>query len=154
MICRCLFTLLVLLFSLPSESRSEAPFLFQVESGDPPSVLLERPVQAGDLFSFHYIHSADKTPVRDTFRVGEEGEIILIEEAFLWYGSGLEFQEHEGVSIERDGPWTRVRLNRRWLSLPIRVGRISQQTLVLQSRSYRLDEMAKPGEVLIFSISR
>ncbi len=145
---------MVLMFSFPPGGRGEEIFSLRVESGGPATVLLETPVQSGDLFSFHYIHSADKTPVRDTFQVGEKGEIVLIEEAFLWYGSGLEFQDHAGAKIELDGRWTRVHLNRRWFSLPIRVGRVSQQTLILHSHSYRLDELAKPGEVVVLSICR
>jgi hypothetical protein len=48
--------------------------------------------------------------------------------------------------------WTRVRLYRPFFSLPIRVGRIAEQTLIVQGQSIRLDQIGNPGECLTLSL--
>ena len=138
--------------SIPAENYGH--LFLRVESLEHKKLLLNLPIRAGDLFYFQYIHSSDKTPIRDTFKVDEEGQLILIEEAFRWYGAGLEFQDHRGVKVKSNGQWTSVHLNRLLLNLPVRVGRVSQQNLILDNQCYRLDQLARPGECLIFSIAR
>ena len=148
------FLTLITLFPPPSlGAQPPGSFFLRVEGGEERKVLLEIPVQSGDFFFFQYIHSSDQTPVRDTFRVDERGRMILVEEAFLWYGAGLEFQTHGDVQVSHADRWTRVRLNRVFPSLPIRVGRIAQQTLIVQGQPFRLDQIGKPGECLILSLS-
>jgi hypothetical protein len=145
-------TLLTLFLPDPLAAQAPGPFFLRVEGGEERKLLLEFPVRSGEFFYFHYIHSSDQTPIRDTFRIGEEGKIILVEEAFLWYGAGLEFQAHGDVRVSHADRWTRVRLYRPFSSLPIRVGRIAEQTLIVQGQSIRLDQIGKPGECLTLSL--
>ena len=148
------FLILLTLFSpAPLEAQAPGSFSLRVEGGEEQKVLLEFPVQSGEFFFYEYIHSSDRTPVRDTFRIDEGGKMILVEEAFLWHGAGLEFQSHGDVQVSHSDRWTRVRLNRAFPSLPIRVGRIAQQRLIIQGKSLPLDQIGKPGECLILSLS-
>ncbi len=148
----------LLLFSLISPRSLPAQgtegYLFLLENRETREVLLRLPLQAGEYFQYEYIHSSDHTPVRDTFRIDEGGNIILLEEAFLWYGAGLEFQDHGEAKLSYAGPWTRVRLNRGFPQIPLRVGRVARQVLTVRGQSYRLDDLGKPGECLILSVSR
>jgi hypothetical protein len=57
------------------------------------------------------------------------------------------------VQVSHADRWTRVRLYRPFPSLPIRVGRITEQTLIVRGRSLRLDQIGKPGECLTLSLS-
>jgi hypothetical protein len=146
-------TLLILFSPDPLGAQAPGSFFLRVAGREEGKILLEFPVRSGEFFYFQYIHSSDQTPIRDTFRIGEEGMIILVEEAFLWYGAGLEFQAHGDVQVSHADRWTRVRLNRPFPSLPIRVGRIAEQTLIVQGQSLRLDQIGKPGECLTLSLS-
>jgi len=147
--------LILLTLSPPAPLGAQVPgsFSLRVEGREEQKVLLEFAVQPGEFFFYQYIHSSDRTPVRDTFRIGEGGRIVLVEEAFLWHGAGLESQAHRDVQVSHADRWTRVRLNRVFPILPIRVGRIAQQMLIIQGKSLRLDQIGKPGECLILSLS-
>jgi len=147
--------LILLTFFPPAPLGAQTPgsFSLRVEGREEQKVLLEFPVHPGEFFFYQYIHSSDRTPVRDTFRIGEGGKMILVEEAFLWHGAGLESQAHGDVQVSHADRWTRVRLNRVFPILPIRVGRIAQQILIIQGKSFPLDQIGKPGECLILSLS-
>lgn len=116
-------------------------------------VLLEIAVKPGDLFLYHYMHSSDHTPVRDTFRVEKAGKLILIEEAYLWYGAGLEFRDHQEAKVNYTDSWTTVRLQRAFQKLPIRVGRVARQTLSVHGIVYCLQKLANPGDPLILFLT-
>lgn len=152
---RWIFPLVFLFIFFSPNLKAQGPgfFSLRLESRETQKVLLELPIQTGEFLHYQYFHSSDHTPVRDTFRVGEEGKLILIEEAFLWHGAGLEFQSHGEAKLSYAGPWTRVQLNRVFRQLPIRVGRIAQQSLTVRGQTYRLDGLGKPGECLILSLS-
>ena len=148
------FLILLNLFCpAPLEAQAPGTFFLRVEGREEQKALLEFPVQSGEFFFYEYIHSSDRTPVRDTFRIDEGGKMILVEEAFLWHGAGLEFQAHGDVQVSHADRWTRVRLNRVFPVLPIRVGRIAQQLLIIQGKSFPLAQIGKPGECLILSLS-
>jgi hypothetical protein len=148
--------LLILFFSVSFPSlRAQSPegLFLLLENRETRKVLLRLPLQLGECFQYEYIHSSDHTPVRDTFRIDEGGKITLLEEAFLWYGAGLEFQDHGEARLSYTGSWTRVQLNRGFSQLPIRVGRVARQVLTVGGESYRLEDLGMPGECLILSLS-
>ncbi len=137
-----------------SYGERDVQFSLRLESFGEGKTLLDYPVNPGEEFCLHYTHSSDKTPIRDTFRVDHEGRLILIEEAFLWYGAGLEFLNHRESQITREGKWTKVRLNRVFPKLVIRVGTVAKQRLIFKDRSVPLDTLVKPGEGIVLSITR
>ncbi len=148
------FFLLLTFFPLaaPCHEDTGSSYLLRIESSRNEEVLVEFPIREGDRFSLAYIHSSDHTPVRDTFLIEKEGNLYLIEEAFLWYGAGLEFQQHEGLKVIFDGKWTRVQQYRLLPDFRIRVGRVADQILTFPERTIPLTSLAKPGEGLSFSI--
>jgi hypothetical protein len=141
------------IFSASLPAQGPEGFLLVLENRESRRVLLRLPLQPGEFFQYEYLHSSDYTPVRDTFRIDEDGNMILVEESFLWYGAGLEFQDHGEAQLSFAGPWTRVHLNRGFSQLAIRVGRVARQILTVRGQDYRLDELEKPGECLILSLS-
>src|SRR5512143_3320617 len=124
--------LVFLTFFPPAAPCHEDPrpsYLLRIEGSRNGEVLIEIPVREGDRFFLAYIHSSDHTPVRDTFLIEREGRLFLIEEAYLWYGAGLEFQRHEGLKVMSDEKWTRIQLHRSLPDFRIRVGRVANQIL-------------------------
>lgn len=108
-------------------------------------VLWEAPVKQGDIFTIDYRHSSDLTPVCDTFRIESEGEIILVEEKFHWYGAGLESHPEAG-SIDLSEEWTRVRLYRRMPLFLLRVGETTGHLLTVRDQRIPLLSIARGGE--------
>jgi len=115
---------------------------FQIVRTVGEEVLWESPVKRGDLFTIEYRHSSDHTPVRDLFTIGDEGEIILIEESYLWYGAGLESHPDVGKT-DFSGDWTRVRLHRPFPRFLLRVGEVANHVLTLHGRDMPLLSIAK-----------
>lgn len=138
----------------PAYGEKDLRFSLRLESLGRGGALFEYPVHSGEEFTLYYIHSSDHTPVRDTFRIDHEGRLLLIEEAFLWYGAGLEFLNHQESRITYEGEWTKVRLNRVFPELVLRVGRVARQRLIFKDRTIFLDALAPPGESIVLSIVR
>lgn len=136
-----LLTLLSLAGQAPAVSCAEGGMTFQIVRTVGEEVLWESPVKRGDLFTIEYRHSSDHTPVRDLFTIGDDGEIILIEESYLWYGAGLESHSDVGKT-DFSGEWTRVRLHRVFLQFLLRVGEVANHVLTLHGRDVPLSSIA------------
>jgi hypothetical protein len=127
-------------------------FFLRVESLDQGEVLLNLPVRPGDQIYLHWIHSSAKTPILDTFEVGDKGEMLLVEEDYQWYGAGLEFTDHQGISVAPKGKGTKVVLERRFSYLLLRVGWVANQNLIINGETVPLLRIAQGGELLKISI--
>jgi hypothetical protein len=146
-----LLVFVLFILGLPAGGEGQTAFSLRIRDFEGANLLI-LPIHIGDQFYIHYIHSSDKTPVLDTFQIDDTGQLVLVEEAFLWYGAGLEFQSHPGTQVVFDGKWSRVRLNRVLPELPIRVGRIAEQRLTLGNQSIRFDRLVKAGETLVLRV--
>lgn len=109
------------------------------------AILLEFQVERGDLFYIDYIHSSDHTPVHDIFRM-DEGGIVLVEEDFDWYGSGLESLTNDGAKVSFSGDKTRVLLNRKCPRFLLRVGRVAGHVITYKDTSIPLLSIADGGD--------
>ncbi len=116
-------------------------------------LLWESPVERGDHFTIEYRHSSDLTPVRDLFRIGNEGEIVLIEESYLWYGAGLESHPEMGKT-DFSGEWTRVRMQRAFPRFLLRVGEVANHVLTLHGREIPLLSIARGRESIWIRVKR
>lgn len=108
-------------------------------------VLWESLVKGGDVFMLSYTHSSDHTPVRDLFTISDDGEIVLIEESFLWYGAGLESNPDVGKT-DFSGEWTRVYMHRHFPRFLLRVGEVANHVLTLHGKDVPLLSIAKGRE--------
>lgn len=134
--------------------HSQTCFL-RVDNLDTEEVLFDIPVKPGDEFYLNYIHSVSKTPILDTFQISSKGEIILVEEDFQWYGSGLEFVSHKGVCIthSKEGG-SKVFLERCFPYLLLRVGWIGKQRLTFNGKVIPLLDIANGGDSLKIWITK
>lgn len=126
----------------------DSSFLLRVESLDSGEVLLDLPVRPGDQIYLDWIHSSAKTPILDTFQVGNNGEMILAEEDYQWYGAGLEFMDYGEVCVVPKGKDTKTVLKRHFPYLLLRVGWVANQKLSVNDRTVPLNEIAEGGELL------
>ena len=122
--------------------------LLQVIKQPEGEVLLQFPVERGDLFHVSYTHSSDHTPVYDTFKIDEKGTIVLIEEDYEWYGAGLEFHPDADAKISFTGGRVRVLLNRIFPHLPLRVGRVAGHVFKYKDKEIPLLSIAEGGDRL------
>ncbi|MBW6485698.1 MAG: DUF1850 domain-containing protein [Syntrophobacterales bacterium] len=126
-------------------AAAEREWTLQIVRKAGEEALWESPVKRGDFFTIEYRHSSDHTPVRDLFTIDDDGEIILIEESYLWYGAGLESHPDIGIT-DFSGEWTRVRLHRPFPRFLLRVGEVANHVLILHGREIPLLSIAKKRE--------
>jgi len=150
------FIILFWMITTPSLSPGEEKSLYflQLKIAETKEVLLSFPVQGGDRFYLYYIHSSDKTPILDTFLIEAEGQLVLIEEAYRWYGAGLEFQNHGDINLIHGKQWVKVRLRRTLNDLYLRVGRVAQQVFIYENQYVPLDSLVRPGEAILISVNK
>jgi hypothetical protein len=154
--CRVLCLLLILLplaGQAPVVFCAEENLTLQIVRTAGEEVLWESPVKRGDRFTIEYRHSSDHTPVQDLFTIGEEGEIILIEESYLWYGAGLESHPDMGKT-DFSGDWTRVRMHRPFPRFLLRVGEVANHVLTLHGREIPLLSIARGRESVWIRVTR
>ena len=113
-------------------------------------LLYECPVAEGDQFYLDYIHSSAKTPVHDIFTIGEQGEIILVEENFSWFGAGLEASDTEDVKVVYDQEHKKIRVlqHRIFPNFLLRIGRIANHRLTCRAETIPLKRLAQGGELV------
>lgn len=140
-----LLSLLPLAGQAPAVLYAEGGIIFQIVRTAGEEVLWESPVESGDYFTIDYRHSSDHTPVHDLFQIGSDGQIVLIEESYRWYGAGLESHPDVGKT-DFSGEWTRVRLQRPFPRFLLRVGEVANHVLTLHGRDVPLLSIAKGGD--------
>ncbi|MDR1353573.1 MAG: DUF1850 domain-containing protein [Treponema sp.] len=54
-------------------------------------------------FSVEFVHSVNNSPVRETFAVGRDGSIGVVEARFYSFGAGMPSDLDGGLTLSRDG---------------------------------------------------
>ena len=72
-----------------------------VEKGGP---LLVLPLEVGERFTLHYMHSVENAPIWETHSVDGEGRIYIEEERYLKFGAGMGRMPGIGRMVRR-GPY-------------------------------------------------
>ena len=130
-------------------------FLLQVENLRSGEILLNLPVTIGDQFCIDYHHSVSGTPIKDTFRIDSNREIVLVEEAYQWSGGGggLQTKDSPGVRVVSDGEWTKVILERHFSPyFVLAVGWVANHKLIVNGKTIPLLDIANAGEPLKFCV--
>ena len=96
-----------------------------------------------------YTHSVEKTPVVETFRVLDDGRLLLISTAYKSYGVGLPSLPSEGKLTIRDGWFVLENLQREYRDIRLRVGPEAAVMLEQEQQSYPLHEWYPAGSLVI-----
>ncbi|MEW5908882.1 MAG: DUF1850 domain-containing protein [Thermodesulfobacteriota bacterium] len=99
----------------------------------------------GEEFGVSYIHSVNKRPVFDTFRV-ENDSLVIVKSRFDTFGAGMPDQSTEEgtLSISSDG-WMEWTVNRKIPEVILRVGRIADHRLHVKGTDTRFSDLIEPG---------
>ena len=107
------------------------------------------PLGQSRIFSLRYTHSVEKTPVVETFRVREDGILLLVSTAYKSYGVGLPSLPSEGKLTIRDGWFVLENLQREYRDIRLRVGPEAAVMLEQEQQSYPLHEWYPAGSLVI-----
>lgn len=100
-------------------------------------------------FSLRYIHSVEKTPVIEYFRVQDDGRMILTATAYQSYGVGLPSLPEEGHLKVADGWLFLEGLHRVYHDIRIRVGPEARISLEVEGKTYPIHEWYPPGLLVV-----
>ncbi len=101
----------------------------------------------GEGFSLTYNHSVEKTPVQEIYHARFNGGFIMNKTIFQSYGAGLPL-ENKNFSIA-DNKFIIDDMNIDLDELRIRVSRTPGQIVKINKMKYDLQEISKPGELII-----
>ena len=107
--------------------------------------LLVCPVFSDIDFKSTYIHSVQKTPVAELFKITPTGKIKLYETRYRSYGVGLPFLKSEG-NFSQEGDEFVLTMNREFDNIAIRPGVGTEQTLFVNEQELSLYQMLPMGE--------
>ena len=127
---------------------------FEIASGE--GVLFSRPIPVGYSFTTRYIHSVEKTPVEDDYRV-VDGKIWAWEERVVSHNAGLPVVTPRNGRLVSDREWFRFRGGRGcWNRFYYRVGdeSVGRNTLKLPGELPTTLELFRtlPSKKLEFSV--
>ena len=103
------------------------------------------PVEAGDRFTIRYIHSVDKTPIFEEFRLDLKQGLVLEKTWFTMFGAGLgHWPGHGRLTQNKD--WITIDdIERPLGSFILRIGALSVgHTIIYHNREINLSRRA-PG---------
>jgi len=113
-------------------------------------IIFSRRVAPGDNFSTLYIHSVEKTPVKEIFVIDNQYRIILSETQVSSSGAGLPSQIFgEEQFLLEDGSFIINNINRFLPFIPLKVGKNSHNTFFFKETIIDLSSIIGDGLVYI-----
>lgn len=123
-------------------------------------VLAAYPLENGDIFSVEFIHSVNKTPVRDVFTVAP-GTIRAVETVYYGFGAGMEAEltGDETLTYDADGAMHITGFDKTFTRLSYVVSPVSGHTLVLwpdtpDAKTVSLETLCGRGKSVTLTVRR
>ena len=141
----------LIVFPVSEMAQAGEPPLLTVRDFASGEVFLQLPVRYGQAFTIRYVHSVDRSPVFETFRVKKGAGLVLEETHFRMFGAGMGHWEGHGRLV-RDGEWTRIEgINRELGGFVLRIGSKGvDHTVILGKQEINLSDMAAGRRAEVF----
>lgn len=111
--------------------------------------ILRTHIWPGDDFSLEYVHSVQRSRVKDTFTIDRRYRIVLVETTFSDHGAGLPYKSHQGgtFSILNDGKFYISGMNVVLPEILLRTG--MEYDNAFQSENRRINLSQRCGDALL-----
>jgi len=147
---------LILLFLLPAMSVSAVagqPHLV-VRDYASGKIIMSLKVKRGDRFTIRYIHSVDKKPIFEQFRLDTKNGLVLEKTWFRIFGAGLGHWPGHGQLTQKDGWITIDKMNYTLGSFVLRIGSPGvDHTILYHQQEINLSALA-PGRRALVEFER
>lgn len=126
-----------------------------LSNADSGQVYATYPVENGDTIAVEFIHSVNKSPVRDVYEI-REGEIWNTQCIYYGFGAGVEEELGEGetLSYGENGEMIISNIEKKIDNMVIVVGTISDHTLYLGDETISLRDLCGRSSKVLFSCQR
>jgi hypothetical protein len=143
----CLVAVLLLILAMPSG-------MFLAIKDDSGKMLVSRPVGAGDVVRYGYIHSVEKVPVVDTFVVCGNGMLMMVNTTFSSSGVGLPTDSSYDLSLTDNGDFFVENINRTFDKVYFRVYTPSRCYFQVSGKDYPVYSMVDDGTAIVLTIEQ
>ncbi len=111
-------------------------------------------MREGEEFILSFVHSVNRRPVYDTFRV-EGNRILIVKSRYDSFGAGMPEASMGGMELRvgEDG-WLEWIVNRPVPEVTFFVGWVANHSLRLKNRDVPLTRLAEPGTLVSLRIQR
>ncbi|NLB73349.1 MAG: DUF1850 domain-containing protein [Firmicutes bacterium] len=117
--------------------------------------LYQAPVKEGDGFVLEFVHSVERTPVKEVFRIERDGKIYLVETEYESFGAGLPTMPDEREESVVEGGKIRITGMRREIEpFLVAVSPVPGHVLTVGGEEVVLASLAKPGTGLRIRVVR
>ena len=116
-----------------------------LSNADSGQVYATYPVENGDTFAVEFIHSVNKSPVRDVYEI-REGEIWNTQCIYYGFGETLSYGENGEMIISN--------IEKKIDNMVIVVGTLSDHTLYLGDETISLRDLCGRSSKVLFSCQR
>src|SRR5699024_7370380 len=120
-----------------------------VEDASSGEQLLTTPVSEGTPVVLSYMHSVEKTPIRDVYAV-HNGSLVMTRMDFQSYGWGLPAR----ANVTRENGWFTFDPNGSYKEIYVKSGRVADHHLRVGNRTYDLVEISNAQGVRIHIANR
>ena len=126
-----------------------------LSNADSGQVYATYPVENGDTFAVEFIHSVNKSPVRDVYEI-REGEIWNTQCIYYGFSAGVEEELGEGETLSdgENGEMIISNIEKKIDNMVIVVGTISDHTLYLGDETISLRDLCGRSSKVLFSCQR
>lgn len=109
-------------------------------------------VENGDTFAVEFVHSVNKSPVRDVYEI-RDGEIWNTQCIYYGFGAGVEeeLEEGETLSYGENGEMIISNIEKKMDTMVIVVGTISDHTLYLGEETVSLRDLCGRSSKVLFT---
>jgi hypothetical protein len=126
-----------------------------LKNADTGKTLAVYPIEEGSEFSVTFVHSVNKSPVTDVYKICN-GEIYVIRTIYYSFGAGVQTEIEEGQFLEygEDGSMIVSGLDRPMHNLSYIVGTVSDHILEINGSPVKLRELCGCNTTVRFLCSR
>ena len=120
---------------------------------DTKEILASWRVDDGFRFSVEFIHSVNKSPVKDEFEI-RSGEIYAYKTTYSSFGAGVqtELREGETLSYDKEGNMVITGFNIMYDELNIIVGTVSDHILFINGEEVSLTELCGKNKAIVIDV--
>lgn len=114
------------------------------------------PLEQGEVFSVEFIHSVNKSPVRDYYEFRDGGRIYVIQTDYFGFGAGVQTELNPGETLERgpDGAMRIKNIDKYLPNLTYVVGTVSDHVLYINGEEISLRELCGRSSKVSFTIEK
>jgi hypothetical protein len=115
-------------------------------------IIWQEKVEEGANFAIEYLHSVERTPVWEYFKV-KNGEIFLTGTLYESYGAGLPFLKKNNYIVAND-KFEIKDINRKLDNIPLRISDYAQHKFIYGDEEYKLYDITQPQSLVVISVER